>query len=91
MYICIHACTYLMIVLHFISPICTSFMHYTLIRANSFYRFFYIKCTFVANGCVICIVTITSIIYPLNDKQIVQLYGMMYRFIFIQHVPVLHG
>lgn len=43
-----------MIVFYFISLICILFMYYTLIRVNLFYRFFYIKCIFVVNGCVIC-------------------------------------
>lgn len=54
MYICIYVCIYLMIVFYFISLICILFMYYTLIRVNLFYRFFYIKCILVVNGCVIC-------------------------------------
>lgn len=64
-------------ILCFIGSICTSFMHYVIIGAHSFYKFIYIKCTFIANGCAVC--GYNYINYSsFNDKQIVQLYCTVY-------------
>lgn len=55
------------------------------LRAHSFYKIIYIKCTFIANGCAVCGCNEHRLFILLMINKLCS-YIVQYTFIFLQHV-----